>query len=258
MNIVSQSVKHIIFGEGIVTKHEANHITVQFPCGEKVFSFPQAFQKHLIALDTGIQASINELLIPKPIVIQSSNPKTSISSVSTNKTINSSSNRSTAKQYHFVFQNKTFIAERNAGILWAPKLTEDERHVSHWDRVADVRTGDVIIHSFQKEIVAFSIALEHASSMRQPDSLKHEKLWSDDGWGVHCQYISIQYPIVTSDYMDKLLELQPEKYAPFNRIGRGNTGYLFAVNYDFAKFLFDLLTKKNPYLLSHTKELGFD
>lgn len=37
--------------------------------------------------------------------------------------------------------------------------------------------------------------------------------------------------------MEDIRELQPDEYAPFNRIGRGNTGYLFTANKEFATFL---------------------
>lgn len=96
-----------------------------------------------------------------------------------------------------------------------------------------VRKRDVIIHSVNKEIKAISIATSNCCSANQPHELKREQMWKDDGYMVDFQYIDIQYPIVTSvpsDYMDSILELQPAKYAPFNNIGRGNTGYLFASN----------------------------
>lgn len=41
--------------------------------------------------------------------------------------------------------------------------------------------------------------------------------------------------MVTSAHMSKLIALQPGKDAPINRIGRGNTGYLF----DATKKCFD-------------------
>ena len=65
---------------------------------------------------------------------------------------------------------------------------------------------------------------------------------------VDCQYIDIQYPVVTSDYMDSMLQLQPAKYAPFNNIGRGNTGYLFASNTTLTQFFIDKLIVRNGYL----------
>lgn len=112
----------------------------------------------------------------------------------------------------------------------------------------EVRKGDVIIHSVNKEIKAISIATSNCYSANQPDELKREEMWEDDGYMVDCQYIDIRYPIITSDYMDSILELQPSKYAPFNNIGRGNTGYLFASNSELTQFFIDKLLVRNTFL----------
>lgn len=37
--------------------------------------------------------------------------------------------------------------------------------------------------------------------------------------------------------MDKLIELQPNKYAPFNKSGKGNLGYLFLSNKDMFEYI---------------------
>lgn len=50
-------------------------------------------------------------------------------------------------------------------------------------------------------------------------------------------YILFTEPIITSDYKEKLLKLQPQKYAPFNKLGRGNTGYLFQANKTMYEFI---------------------
>lgn len=153
-----------------------------------------------------------------------------------------------SKQYFFVFQNKSFDAERRGGYLWAPKSNQNGRKFSHWTMMEEVCKGDIIIHSVNKNIKAISIATSDCYSKDQPDELKSEKMWEDDGYMVDCQYIDIQYPIITSDYMNSILELQPEKYAPFNNIGRGNTGYLFASNSELTQFFIDKLLIQNGYL----------
>jgi putative restriction endonuclease len=45
--------------------------------------------------------------------------------------------------------------------------------------------------------------------------------------------------------MEDILKLQGEKYAPFNKVGRGNTGYLFRVSTELAEFLFQILKDTN-------------
>ena len=50
--------------------------------------------------------------------------------------------------YFFVFQNKTFDEEYRGGYLWAPQHGNSGRKVSHWEKMKEVRRGDIIIHSY--------------------------------------------------------------------------------------------------------------
>lgn len=57
-----QKVLHKVFGEGIITNVEGNHITVSFPVGEKKFIYPDAFRDYLSAKDFGVMADIEVAL----------------------------------------------------------------------------------------------------------------------------------------------------------------------------------------------------
>lgn len=142
--------------------------------------------------------------------------------------------------YFFVFQNKTYDKEMHGNFLWAP-----QGKCSHWKNMTNIHKGDVIFHSYHKKIVAISIAESNCYAASQPKGLFPEGLWQENGWKVDCQYYIMKYPIVTSDYMEDILKLQPTKYAPFNRIGRGNTGYLFNCTKELASFLVEKLTIMN-------------
>lgn len=62
-------------------------------------------------------------------------------------------------------------------------------------------------------------------------------MWEDEGWKVDTKYIVIRNPIITSEHSTKIRELQPSHNAPFNSIGRGNTGYLSSSNKELSKYL---------------------
>lgn len=79
--------------------------------------------------------------------------------------------------YFFVFQNKSYEKERNGQYLWAPKRTSSGRKVSSWELMQQVKKGDLIIHSFNKKIIAFSIAKGDVYSAHQPRELQEEQLW---------------------------------------------------------------------------------
>jgi len=255
MNLVGQKVSHKAFGEGTVTNHSGNYLTVDFKVGEKKFPYPDAFENFLNAIDLSIDAAIKK-------IIDENNHSKSIAegpknNNMTNETLTierididqyKNSERGT-RNYFFVFQNKTYDAEERGGYLWAPKSLKDGRNVSHWNRMTEVRKGDVIFHSVRKEIAAISIATSDCYSAIQPEELRREKLWDDDGWKVDCSYIVIKSLIVTSDYKDEILRLQPILNAPFNVLGRGNTGYLFSSNVGLSRFLFDKMKIVNGYLV---------
>lgn len=78
----------------------------------------------------------------------------------------------------------------------------------------------------------------------KPADLAEVDLWENDGWKVDARYVQVDKPIRYKDYMDDILALQGEKYAPFNSLGRGNTGYLFQVTDQLADYLFSLLELK--------------
>jgi hypothetical protein len=139
--------------------------------------------------------------------------------------------------YFFVFQNKSYLKEQAGGYLWAPKRNKNGNRVSHWERMQEVKKGDLIIHSYLKKIVAVSIAISDAYAAIQPKELQEERLWEDEGWRVDTKYLLIKKPVITSEHSAKILELQPPHNAPFNSIGRGNTGYLFSSNKELSKYI---------------------
>ena len=137
--------------------------------------------------------------------------------------------------YFFVFQNKTFHQEHQGGYLWAPQYGNSGRTASHWSKMKEVKRGDVIIHSYKKQIIAISVAKKDVYVAKKPVELSND--WQTDGWRVDTQYIVFPNPIITSNYMEELLELQPQTSAPFNRLGRGNTGYLFEATREMYEFI---------------------
>lgn len=137
--------------------------------------------------------------------------------------------------YFFVFQNKTFSEELKGKFLWAPKMTDKGHSKSHWSMMTKVKRGDRVIHSVNKEIVAISVAITDCYASPRPESGFGD--WEKDGWKVDLEYNIFTNKIKTSDYIEELRDLQPKKYAPFNSIGRGNTGYLFAANWELFEFI---------------------
>lgn len=146
-------------------------------------------------------------------------------------------------RYFFVFQNKTYMKEKAGSYLWSPKRNRSGGRVSHYELMKEVKKGDIILHSYNKKIASFSIARSDAYSEAIPKELIEEDRWDNDGWKIDTEYFEIPNPIVTSDHMEKILELQPILNAPFHRGGRGNTGYLYALTKELTVYLMQMSEK---------------
>jgi hypothetical protein len=58
MNLLGTVVRHAAFGEGTVLEHSGNYLVIAFAQGKKEFLYPNAFSKHIVAVDPKIAASI--------------------------------------------------------------------------------------------------------------------------------------------------------------------------------------------------------
>lgn len=165
------------------------------------------------------------------------------------------------RRYFFVFQNKNYSKELYGGYLCAPKFTESGKRKSHWERMKEIRSGDLIIHSYKKQILAISVAKNDVYPSNIPKEYQNQE--NRGGWRVDTKYFPIHNPIVTSDHIKALMTLQPKFNAPFNSSGKGNTGYLFNATKEMAEYIIlesakiqrsDLEKKLLISLLSYTKE----
>lgn len=61
-------------------------------------------------------------------------------------------------------------------------------------------------------------------------------------------YTGIKNPIKTIEFKDDIIRLCQVKYAPFDKDGNGNMGYLFDINRELAKIFIKASVKQNKYL----------
>lgn len=71
-----------------------------------------------------------------------------------------------------VFQGSTFAKEYKGGYIWAPKYTQAGGTCHHWDRLLDVREGDIIFHCADGHIEAISVAKSPCFDAESPDELE--------------------------------------------------------------------------------------
>lgn len=143
--------------------------------------------------------------------------------------------------YYWVFQNKTYKEEFEGSFLWAPK--SKDRKIKHWETMLKLNIGDLIIHSYFGKIVAIGEVTKKSFECNQPDNLKHNNRWNNDGYKALCKYTLLNIPLSTKIINKKVYELQPDKNGPINKLGRGNTGYLFDLNLETFNYIKEELKK---------------
>lgn len=140
------------------------------------------------------------------------------------------------RNYFFVFQNQTYKEESSGGYLWAPQENSDGATMHHWKEMTNIRKGDLIFHSYKSKITAISVAQTDFYEAEKPSEDISYNHWEELGWRVNTAYYFFESSIKTSEHREKLVQLQPKKYAPLHSSG-SNTGYLFKANNEMAKYI---------------------
>lgn len=244
MNLIGIEIKHRKFGIGKVIGLNANQISIEFNNKVCKFVYPDAFGTHIAALDTGLQSIIvatipNQTPPPKPIP----NPI-----IPSNPIVNTQPG---LPNIFFVFQGSSFDIESKYKYLWAPKTNKIGSRIHHWDRLQNVKAGDIILHASNGYIMAISTAKDHCYDFEQPSTSQAAEMWQRSGRRIDCDYIMINRPIRTIDFKDDIIKFNQIRYSPFNKKGAGNMGYFFDINRELAKIFMRSLAKSNKYILEN-------
>lgn len=265
--LLNKKVKHFgKFGVGTVIEQDDTSITVEFPPKTCKFQYPAAFEKFLTAEDKDVADTISaELKAAKDAEEAAKKAAEEQAKLEALKAQAASSGKkvSTSKAYkpvqrvpgqaltYLVFQGDTYNEERTGQFIWAPKFTKDGRTMHHWDRLMDVREGDVIFHCSDGYIQAISRAKASFEDSARPDFATGDWTnWEKDGRRVDCNYHVLKTPLKHGAYKEKILEYCNVKYAPFDKDGNGNMGYFYDLNQSLAAFFIQEIAKKNPDVLN--------
>lgn len=272
VDLFNKQVKHTgALGVGTVTEQDDKYITVQFVSKVSKFAYPAAFEKFLVPVDQkdvdAIKAELETVkaaeeaakaveAAKKAAEEQARLEELKTKAAATGKKVGSSKAYSPIKHVdgqaltYLVFQGDTYNEERTGQFIWAPKYTKDGRTMHHWDRLMDVREGDVIFHCSDGYIQVISRVKASFEESARPDHTTGDWTnWEKDGRRVDCDYHVLKTPLKHGAYKDKILEYCNVKYAPFDKDGNGNMGYLFDLNQSLAAFFIQEIAKKNPEVI---------
>ncbi len=127
----------------------------------------------------------------------------------------------TAPRFWWVNQGSTFDEGRDRGVIWAPQRSKSGRTLFHWENVARVRAGDIILHYADGAIRAVSLALSNGHEA--PRTTGDEP---DLGWQANVDLHPLKTPLPIVKIGRRLAALTLDR-GPVNRAGTVNPGYLF-------------------------------
>ncbi len=272
VDLLNKQVKHTgALGVGTVTDQDDKYIIVQFASKTSKFMYPAAFEKFLVSVDQTdadkIKAEIEDAkaaeaeakaaeAAKKAAEEQAKLEVLKTQAAALSKKVSSSKAYTPVKRVaeqtltYLVFQGDTYSEESTGQFIWAPKFTKDGRVMHHWDRLMDVREGDVIFHCSDGYIKAISKAKASFEESARPDSTTGDWTnWGKEGRRVDCDYHMLKTPLKHGAFKEKILKYCNVKYAPFDKDGNGNMGYLFDLNQDLAVFFIQEIAKKNPEVI---------
>lgn len=146
---------------GTVIEQDDNYVTVRFPSKTSKFMYPIAFEKFLTLVDSADVDAIEAEIVGIKAAKAAEAARKAAEEQAGLEVLRQASEKKpgVAKAYqpvkrvagqaltYLVFQGDTYNEERTEQFIWAPEYTKDGRTMHHWDRLMDVRVGDVIFHS---------------------------------------------------------------------------------------------------------------
>ena len=229
MNLINQLVSNARYGTGTITSIESDIMTVQFAEKSCKYKYPDAFQKHLILEDKSLQAEMNaiatkaveekeladkkekERKIKEAIASieeakQSGKQDAPKKKTAPQKKHLSSPQTNTIKwdpgkrRTYYVFQGGSFDDEYAGGYIWAPYESKSGRPFHYWERLKDLKPGDMIFHAAHGKIKAISIVKSPYAVVGRPVKLDGMFAEGERGFLVYCDYTYINDPISAWDY----------------------------------------------------------
>lgn len=271
VNLLGEKVKHKTLGIGTVTSVEGNYITIEFSSRTSKFTYPMAFEKFLTPVDPtivdAIAAELNDAIEAETqkkaeeaarraaeeeqrlAALQEKANKKSVRKTGTSKKESGVKRILGQSLTYLVFQGDTYDEECSGQFIWAPKYTKAGGRCHHWDRLLEVRPGDIIFHCSNGYIRAISIAKESCVDSARPDKTSGDwTQWEKDGRRVDCEYYVLEVPVKHGDHKDVILEYCNVRYAPFDKDGNGNMGYLFDLDRRLATYFLEAAADDNEFL----------
>lgn len=124
--------------------------------------------------------------------------------------------------YWWVNQGNTYKTSRDLGILWAPV-----RRLIHWDRMLELKPGDVVVHYAGGHVRAIGRVIAPARDWTKPSAFPGS--WDGRGRMAVVEYKELAAPMALVSIPEKL-RLQQGGPGPFDKNLAVKVGYLWPID----------------------------
>lgn len=139
-----------------------------------------------------------------------------------------------------VMQGETYHEEKNAGILWTPRIDKSGMVPHSWNRMQELKKGDRVFHYVKGDIVAISMVMRDCYKGEMPGR-------SGDAFIAKAEYRELEFPLPVREHFQEIQPLLPLKYSAFQEDASGNSGYLYPCNEELAMHLLELVSSLNVF-----------
>lgn len=152
-----------------------------------------------------------------------------------------------------VMQGETYDEERKQSILQTSVFDRAGARNFSWEYMNDLVPQDLIFHYVKGAIAAVSVIEEKTKILTDTNGQKQ--------YVAKTRYRELDRPLMIASIFHEIKPLLPEKYAPFQQDGSGNSGYLFPIHTELAQLLLGHLEESvedqivQPTLLEETSSL---
>ncbi|MDQ0427348.1 hypothetical protein QOZ98_000173 [Planomicrobium stackebrandtii] len=148
-----------------------------------------------------------------------------------------------------VMQGETYQEERNAGVLWTPQIDKSGMVPHSWNRMQELKKGDIVFHYVKGYVVAISRVRKDCTKGTKPKSADEQSQESEDAYIARTEYRELENPLSVKEYFNDIQPLLPVKYAAFQEDASGNSGYLYPCNEELAMKILELISSLNIFTL---------
>lgn len=147
-------------------------------------------------------------------------------------------------RFWWVNQGKTFDAEYQDGIVWAPQTDKRGVTLFHWENVSRVKTGDVVFNYCKGQIKAVSICISDGQEAARPAALDDGHGWERKGWMARLKYHVLKEDVPLHAIAHDIVKLKNDR-SPLNSQGGVNQGYLYEIPIEAARTIMSHITDED-------------